>query len=311
MKVYDLFLYNKEEVIDLRLKIHDNFVDYFVIVEFNKTFQNNFKSYEFDLKKYEKFKHKIIYKRKTLPNKFENQTPWEIETFQRNSLTDDLEIQDNDVIFLSDIDEIIDPKKFLIYSDSVTLYECLNFRFFGNYLNLTNPIWNRPLSINYRLAKDTTLQKLRMSHKALKKGPFYDCYRKDINNYMINVVKNAGWHFSSLKPENRSLIKTIQKKHKEYSHIEFNNSFFNNDKILTFKIYMGFDIYNGPYRWGSITNVITNPIIKEWMKSKNLLSTINEKKKFKIKKNFVYNITIRLISILNKMINIYLKLKHL
>lgn len=311
MKVYDLFLYNKEEVLDLRLKTHDSFVDCFVIVEFNKSFQNQFKSYEFDIKKYEKFKHKIIYKQKTLPNKFTNQTTWDIETYQRNSLIDDLGLHDDDTILLSDIDEIIDPKKFLINSNAITLYECLNFRFFGNYLNLTNPIWNLPLSTNYKLAKNTTLQKLRMSYKALKKGSFYDCFRKDINNYKINVVKNAGWHFSSLKKSNKSLIKTIQKKHKEYSHTEFNNSFFNNDKILKFKILRGYDIYNGPYRWGSIKNIITNPTIIEWMKSKNLLSKINEKKKFKIKKNLTYNIRIRLISTLNKMINIYLKLKYL
>ena len=29
MKVYDLFLYNKEEILDLRLNTHNNFVDHF------------------------------------------------------------------------------------------------------------------------------------------------------------------------------------------------------------------------------------------------------------------------------------------
>ena len=47
-------------------------------------------------------------------------------------------------------------------------------------------MWNLLLSINYKLAKNTTLQKLRMSYKALKKVSLYDTFRKDINNYKIN-----------------------------------------------------------------------------------------------------------------------------
>ena len=49
--IYDCFSYWDEDLLlDLRLNILDNYVDYFVIVEGNKTWQNNPKKLKFDVK---------------------------------------------------------------------------------------------------------------------------------------------------------------------------------------------------------------------------------------------------------------------
>ena len=62
MKIYDCFSYWDEDLLlDLRLNVLNNFIDYFVIVEGNKTWQNNFKKLRFDINKFSKFKDKIIY----------------------------------------------------------------------------------------------------------------------------------------------------------------------------------------------------------------------------------------------------------
>ena len=62
MKIYDCFSYLDEDLLlDLRLNILSSFVDYFVFVESNKTWQNNHKNYNFDISKFQKFKEKIIY----------------------------------------------------------------------------------------------------------------------------------------------------------------------------------------------------------------------------------------------------------
>ena len=62
MKIYDCFSYWDEDLIlELRLNILNNYVDYFVIVEGNKTWQNNYKKLRFDISKFSKFKRKIIY----------------------------------------------------------------------------------------------------------------------------------------------------------------------------------------------------------------------------------------------------------
>ena len=63
MKIIDCFIYNNEDLIlDLRLNSLDKYVDSFVIVEakFSHTgIEKN--EYNFDLKKFKKFKNKIQY----------------------------------------------------------------------------------------------------------------------------------------------------------------------------------------------------------------------------------------------------------
>ena len=52
MKIYDCFSYLDEDLLlDLRLNILDEYVDYFVIVEGNKTWQNNPKELKFNIQK--------------------------------------------------------------------------------------------------------------------------------------------------------------------------------------------------------------------------------------------------------------------
>ena len=57
MKIYDCFSYWDEDLLlDVRLNILNDHVDYFVIVEGNKTWQNNHKDLRFDIDKFPKFK---------------------------------------------------------------------------------------------------------------------------------------------------------------------------------------------------------------------------------------------------------------
>ena len=57
MKVYDCFTFNDENhLLEIRLNELNNYVDYFVIVEGNKTRQNNSKKLRFDINKFQKFK---------------------------------------------------------------------------------------------------------------------------------------------------------------------------------------------------------------------------------------------------------------
>jgi beta-1,4-mannosyl-glycoprotein beta-1,4-N-acetylglucosaminyltransferase len=55
--IYDCFSYWDEDLLlDLRLKILDKFVDYFVIVEGNKTWQNNPKELRFNSDKFKELR---------------------------------------------------------------------------------------------------------------------------------------------------------------------------------------------------------------------------------------------------------------
>jgi beta-1,4-mannosyl-glycoprotein beta-1,4-N-acetylglucosaminyltransferase len=83
MKVYDCVIYLDEDfLLNLRFNILDNFVDHFVIVESNRTWQNNKKKFNFDINNFKKFSDKIIYtKVEDMPD---GENPWLRENFQRN-----------------------------------------------------------------------------------------------------------------------------------------------------------------------------------------------------------------------------------
>ena len=62
MKIFDCLMYLDEDfLLDLRFNILNNFVDHFVVVESNKTWQNNLKKFNFKINTFSKFAHKIIY----------------------------------------------------------------------------------------------------------------------------------------------------------------------------------------------------------------------------------------------------------
>ncbi len=62
MKIYDCFqFFDEEMLLDLRLNIMDKYVDKFVITEATYMHNGNPKKLNFDIKKYSKFKDKIIY----------------------------------------------------------------------------------------------------------------------------------------------------------------------------------------------------------------------------------------------------------
>ena len=83
--IYDCFSYWDEDLLlDLRLNILDKYVDFFVIVEGNKTWQDNPKNLRFDINRFSKFKEKIIYVPVT--NMPSGINPYLRENFQRNCI---------------------------------------------------------------------------------------------------------------------------------------------------------------------------------------------------------------------------------
>ena len=109
--IYDCFSYWDEDLLlDLRLNILNEFVDHFVIVEGNKTWQNNKKDLKFNINNFNKFKNKIIYIPVTdMPD---GDNPYIRENFQRNCISRGLQnAKKDDLIIISDLDEIPNPKK--------------------------------------------------------------------------------------------------------------------------------------------------------------------------------------------------------
>ena len=110
MKIFDCFMYFDEEVIlDLRLNMLNDYVDYFVIVESIFTHRGEKRELKFDHNKFKKFKDKIIYiPVQDLPD---GANPYLRENHQRNCITRGLsKAKKDDLIIISDLDEIPNPE---------------------------------------------------------------------------------------------------------------------------------------------------------------------------------------------------------
>ena len=236
MAIYDCFQYfDEDHIVDLRLNILNQYVDYFVISESTKTHQGKIKKLNFDLEKFSKFKEKIIYvvadykKEINFENHIGGESP--IEQHQRNSLIEGIKnASPEDLIILSDSDEIPDltklseinnKKKFIAFSQKMFMYKL-------NLQNLDESGW-----IGSRISKKKnikTMQKLR--NLKFKDYPFWR-----IDKLNQQIIK-GGWHFSYLQTPSQILNKI-----KSFSHGEFNKENLNEEKIEE-KIHQSQDIFD-------------------------------------------------------------------
>ena len=201
MKIYDCFSYLDEDLLlNLRLNILNSYVDYFVIIEGNKTWQNNPKKLNFDIKKFKEFEKKIIYIPVTdLPS---GDNPYKRENFQRNAISRGLiDSNDEDLIIISDLDEIPDPKKIKSFEKKMryAVFKQFHFYYKLNLQSQRNPFWyGSRICVKKYLKSPQWLRSLKF-----KKRPFWRIDKYRLNN----IIENGGWHFCNLKVPEKLLYK--------------------------------------------------------------------------------------------------------
>ena len=201
MKIYDCFSYWDEDLLlNLRLNTLDKFVDYFVIVEGNKTWQNNNKQLKFDINKFSKFKKKIIYiPVEDLPD---GDNPYLRENFQRNCILRGLkDSSDNDFIIISDLDEIPNPYAISKFKKNMkyAVFKQNHYYYKINLQSQINPNWyGSRICIKKYLKSPQWLRNLKF-----KRRPFWRIDKYRLNN----ILENGGWHFCNLKNPEELLYK--------------------------------------------------------------------------------------------------------
>jgi len=224
MKIYDCFnFFNELDILEMRLNILYDYVDYFVIVESSLTHSGEEKPfyYEDNKDRFTKFSDKIInYKVYDTPNDFTNipsssdegfnkilgfinspnnrwfnkltQPDYGRDFFQKECVRRPLSsCSDDDIILFSDLDEIPNPS-ILSHIDTLDLdnniYR-LKQRMYYYYLNvLKDNNW-----YGTRLAK----------YKNIKDKSFNDI--RGLNN-LSSEIPNGGWHFSFMG--GKEMVKT-------------------------------------------------------------------------------------------------------
>jgi len=227
-KLYDCFIFNNEtDLLEIRLNILNDYVDYFVIIESSETFTGLKKKLIFNIENYPKFKDKIIY---GVINEFpKNSTAWQNESYQRNYISKLLEnANSDDFIMISDLDEIPNLKNInlLDYNEKLIVFEQRLFLYKLNY-GESKPSWHGTRCVQKKNLK--TPQQIR-NLKTHKRYSFYRIDKKYFSNKYeasFKVIKNGGWHFSWL-----GNINFIRQKLESFSHTELNNDKINNANYI-------------------------------------------------------------------------------
>lgn len=255
MKIYDCFqFFNELDLLEIRLDMLYDHIDHFVISETNKTHSNLDKKYIFDDNKsyFQKYLDKIIHIKTEYPKdilnmgKMDGNGKYELQynkiserydieenegqlkkypTFCRDYLQKEfikfglLECEDNDLIMISDLDEIPNPvsvervKKENLYDYCIT-QDC--FYYHINTLAHTN--WYGNYIVKYKDTKDVSLTHLK---------------NKRVN---FNKINNGGWHLSFMGGYER-----VKTKIESYAHQEFNNESHKNQ--IKSRMESGIDIF--------------------------------------------------------------------
>ena len=244
MKLFDCFMYYDEDLLlNIRLNILSKFVDKFVISEAKYLHNGKRKKLNFDINKFEKFKNKIEYivvdrePKNIIPisSKDDIQTADEKkilnslkrENFQREMLLKGLiDIDNEDVIMISDIDEIpnLDSFKINELNNDIAIFKQKmfyykfnlyyeNFNWFGSKAvkkkNFISPQWLRNIkNKNYAFWRIDTLFS-----------------KKKYNN--IKFIEDGGWHFTCIKKPQDVHEKLLSYLH----HQDYENSNINIDKL--------------------------------------------------------------------------------
>jgi beta-1,4-mannosyl-glycoprotein beta-1,4-N-acetylglucosaminyltransferase len=266
MAIYDCFQYfNEDHVLDLRFNVLNEKVDCFVISESTKTHQGKEKKLNFNINNFSKFKHKIKYIVADYQKKinFKNHAGGEslVEQHQRNSLSAGLSgADDNDLIILSDSDEIPDLTK-LNQVKKKTKFTAFSQMMFMYKLNLQNVDESNWIGSKMCLKKNFPApQELR--NMKFKKYPFWR-----LDKFGIQIIE-GGWHFSFLqKPSD------IAKKIKSFSHGEFNKNEITDEIKIKEKILNNEDIFGRGFKLKKIDIDNTYPgfiirnkkLLNEWI----------------------------------------------
>ena len=225
--------YDEDLILDIRLNMLNKFVSFFVICEANFNHNGSKREFQFDIKKFSKFKDKIIYiplseqpKNLKRINDSDNlniknskilDNALLRENFQRNYLFNKIkDFNNEDLIIISDLDEIPNLENF-VYKSKITFFEQKmfyyklnlihrNFKWYGSKIvkkkHLINPQWLRNIKS--------------------KKYPFWrlDIFFSKTKYNSINFIKDGGWHFTNIK----SAEKIDHKMRNFLHHLEYEES---------------------------------------------------------------------------------------
>ena len=247
-KIIDCITYFDEDMLlDFRLNVLNNYVDYFVIVEAKEDHQGRKKKLNFNIENFQQFKHKIIYliqEEIIIDKKIKLPKNWSEDHLrdqsQRNYISNALkQFDDDDWIIISDLDEIPNPisldkfntkNKFSVFKQKLFYYKF-------NLISENNFWYGSRIIVNKYLKSPQWLRNFKVKKKLLsyfERG--------------ISVIEDGGWHFSYLKKPN-----DIKRKIESFAHSELNIEKYKNIQNIENSIKNGTDLYHRDISFNKIS----------------------------------------------------------
>ena len=195
--VIDLFYFNNElDLLEIRLNILDKYVDKFVLVEARETFSGVPKPlyYEENKERFAKWNiiHYVVENGDKEVEKMALLSPctgagehfWLREYYQKEMAQKALLFcEDNDIVYISDIDEIWRPEAMPEIKDAIYKPRQLPYLYFLNQRTDENWLgWTGTICTRYKNIKNACINHLRTD---------------DMTEY--EVVERGGWHFNSIE----------------------------------------------------------------------------------------------------------------
>lgn len=255
--IYDCFPFNNEfDVLETRLAELYDVVDRFVITEATKTHSGKPKPLYFkdNLKRFEKYLNKISH---VIVDDYPALDNWSIERHQRDCAMRALtQCKDNDIVIISDLDEIPNPKVIELYKSMPIVPADSGIR------SLEQKLFYYNLHCQ---AVAPWIEAKILPYGALKKlTPCGARYHQCLS------LSNGGWHFSYL-----GSIDDIVKKIEDTPHQEYNTPNFNNKEWIENAIKNNIDLFgrNLEYTYVDLGEGYPKFIRenKEYFKNKGLL----------------------------------------
>lgn len=227
--IFDCFTFNNElDLLEFRLEKLYYSVDKFVLVESKQTHTGNSKPLFFKeaRKRFKKWEDKIAFFECNVNSGMDH---WTYENNQRDFIRKclvELKCNDNDIIFISDVDEFVNIPHVLSTMPSSSFR--IEMPFYYYFVNLrATEMWDLVVCCRWGDIKNSPIG------DRLKYATSFPVLLKDFEN------KNGG-HFSYLFGYS---IKKYKQKIESFAHSEFNNFYFKDTVRLKYCISSRMDIY--------------------------------------------------------------------
>jgi beta-1,4-mannosyl-glycoprotein beta-1,4-N-acetylglucosaminyltransferase len=240
MKVYDCMgFFNENDILEIRLNQHWDFVDKFVIVEAGETHTGIKKEYNFDHERFKPYMDKIVYRtfdsfdeaRRQFPEYYDPKDDWVHDyhpdwfrdNFQANYLhkvLNDMGADEKDIVYMAPPDEMIKKsamEEALERFKDPTVYDITDPS--GRIsVKGTRPIFHFAMDLyiyKFNLMAKHTPRELGSISEFGNYKKIFPALARNVQFLTHPAIKDAGWHFSYADP---TAGERVLKKYHSWAH---------------------------------------------------------------------------------------------